>query len=57
MAKNIKPIETSSEFEEAKERLKALEMSMPGSPDEDEMKALGMAVEKWKMGRVDTGDD
>jgi hypothetical protein len=48
MPKNTKPIETIEEFEDALGRIKALDTGMPGSPDEDELKALRIAVEKWK---------
>ena len=48
MPKNVKPIETVEDYEDAKTRIVALDTSMPGSPEEDELKSLVAAVEKWK---------
>jgi hypothetical protein len=48
MPKNMKPIETIEEFEDAKKRIIKLDPAMPGSPEVEEQKALISAVEKWK---------
>lgn len=48
MPKNVKAIETVEEYEDAKKRIVVLDTAMPGSPGEEELKALIAAVEKWK---------
>lgn len=48
MPKNVKAIETVEEYEDAKKRISKLDTSLPGSPEEDEQRALITAVRKWQ---------
>lgn len=48
MPTNVKAIETVEEYEDATRRISKLDAAMPGSPEEEEQKALITAADKWR---------